>query len=432
MGIKLTNNALTKLASGISGTDTTLAVTPGTGSRFPVLNPYNANDYFVVTMENAAGDREFIRVDYRASGSDTMGNGTYPCTRGYWGSSARAWVAGDSVDIRLSAEIVQLFAAGMIGGNNLSEITNAAAARSNLGISATNTPFTPSGGITSNTVQAALAELGTAKATGADIDAAVAAHTAASDPHMQYVLEADTSLVRTSGDQTISGIKTFTASPVLPGDASTPLQAVPKQQLDAAVNDNGLTAETAPAPGDFIGIYDISASAMRKMTIENALKVINLLTEDPSPDSAADFLLSYDASASTVKKIKHSTIGGGSVTAGTVERTIRSGDTSQYNITTPTKKWQAGAPQSGTVRVTFTLFTGGGSCNGRIYKNGVAVGTTRTTGTSGTWSEDISGILVGDLIQIYMWNANSAHTDTLTAAYIGTAETGYQWTGNNV
>lgn len=45
--------------------------------------------------------------------------------------------------------------------NNLSDLANAATARSNLGISATNTPFTATGGISSTNVQAAIAELDT-------------------------------------------------------------------------------------------------------------------------------------------------------------------------------------------------------------------------------------------------------------------------------
>lgn len=45
----------------------------------------------------------------------------------------------------------------------------------------------------------------------------------------------------------------------------------------------------------------------------------------------------------------------------------------------------------------------------RIYKNGVAVGTTRSLGgfASGSWSEDISGIVAGDKIQMYTWAATA-------------------------
>jgi hypothetical protein len=45
--------------------------------------------------------------------------------------------------------------------------------------------------------------------------------------------EADTLFVHKTGDEAVAGVKTFGSSPLLPGNATTNLQAVPKQQLDA-------------------------------------------------------------------------------------------------------------------------------------------------------------------------------------------------------
>lgn len=73
----------------------------------------------------------------------------------------------------------------------------------------------------------------------------------------------------------------------------------------------GLTAETAPAVADTVAIYDASAAAEREMTLANLLTVINLLTEDTSPDTASDFVLSYDTSASAVKKVKPENLAAG-------------------------------------------------------------------------------------------------------------------------
>lgn len=70
------------------------------------------------------------------------------------------------------------------------------------------------------------------------------------------------------------------------------------------LNITGATAETAPAIDDEVPIYDLSATANRKMTLANFLKVVNALTEDASPDGANDFLVTYDASASASKKVK--------------------------------------------------------------------------------------------------------------------------------
>ena len=60
---------------------------------------------------------------------------------------------------------------------------------------------------------------------------------------------------------------------------------------------------------------------------------------------------------------------------------------------------------SGTFRIKFDIGRNGGSGTlyGKIYRNGVAVGTERVTGsdTFATFSEDIGGWSVGDLVQVY-------------------------------
>jgi hypothetical protein len=65
----------------------------------------------------------------------------------------------------------------------------------------------------------------------------------------------------------------------------------------------GLTAETAPAVGDEIAVYDLTAAAPRRFTLENLLKVIDGLTEDTAPAKATDFVATYDASAGAAKKM---------------------------------------------------------------------------------------------------------------------------------
>jgi hypothetical protein len=72
-----------------------------------------------------------------------------------------------------------------------------------------------------------------------------------------------------------------------------------------------LTAETAPATDDEIALYNTSSTATHKMTLGNLLKVVNALTEDTAPDPAADFILSYDNSATAAKKVKLSNVTGG-------------------------------------------------------------------------------------------------------------------------
>jgi len=71
-----------------------------------------------------------------------------------------------------------------------------------------------------------------------------------------------------------------------------------------------LTANTTPATTDLLPMVDdpSGVASTQKITFENFLKVLNGLTEDTSPDSTADFLLSYDTSASGVKKVKPSNL----------------------------------------------------------------------------------------------------------------------------
>lgn len=71
-----------------------------------------------------------------------------------------------------------------------------------------------------------------------------------------------------------------------------------------------LTANTTPATTDLLPMVDDPAGvpSTQKITFSDFLKVINNLTEDTTPDSTADFLLTYDTSAAGVKKAKPSSL----------------------------------------------------------------------------------------------------------------------------
>jgi len=70
---------------------------------------------------------------------------------------------------------------------------------------------------------------------------------------------------------------------------------------------------TAPALDDEFAIVDITATETKKIIFANIMKLINLLTEDVSP-ADGDFVITYDISTNTVKKVLKSNIGGGLVT----------------------------------------------------------------------------------------------------------------------
>jgi hypothetical protein len=72
----------------------------------------------------------------------------------------------------------------------------------------------------------------------------------------------------------------------------------------------GGTQLTAPANGDTLPIYDLSATANRRILVSDFLKVVNDLTEDTTPDAAADYVSTYDASAAAAKKVLLSNLPG--------------------------------------------------------------------------------------------------------------------------
>lgn len=118
-----------------------------------------------------------------------------------------------------------------------------------------------------------------------------------------------------------------------------------------------LTANTTPQPSYiFEMVSDPGGSPLsQKITFENFLKVLNSLTEDTSPALAADFLLSYDASAATVKKVKLLYVGSygidtdGSVYNGKISATVSS------NNLTVALKTLAGTDPSATDPVTVRI-----------------------------------------------------------------------------
>ncbi|MCG8359639.1 MAG: hypothetical protein MI920_29080 [Kiloniellales bacterium] len=98
------------------------------------------------------------------------------------------------------------------------------------------------------------------------------------------------------------------------GNAQVKLQAnagLARAASGLALDLSSLAVETDPQTGDIVAIRDTSAPGHRSMSLVNLLKVINALTEDATPDPDADFIPVYDASATTVKKVKVGNVGGG-------------------------------------------------------------------------------------------------------------------------
>lgn len=93
------NNAYGLLSAWISSGASTLTLQAGQGDRFPVIIP---PDFTFVTLENAAGLREIVKVTARAAASDVL-----TIVRAQEGTTARSWSAGDVVELRMVASLVE-------------------------------------------------------------------------------------------------------------------------------------------------------------------------------------------------------------------------------------------------------------------------------------------------------------------------------------
>ena len=139
------DNAFSTLAASIDNVDTALIVATGQGDRFPVVT---APDHCLITLADAGGNIEIVRVTARALGSDTL-----TVVRAQDSTTARAWAPGDIVSLRATASGFTSYE----GHINAQTAAHAATAISN----------TPAGNIAATTVQAAINELDTEKTTPA-------------------------------------------------------------------------------------------------------------------------------------------------------------------------------------------------------------------------------------------------------------------------
>lgn len=98
MGLKLANNAITRLAAGIAAGDLSLSVTPGTGALFPTLG---VGDYFPATLVRGSdGAIEIVKVTARATDVFTI-------ERAKENTTALAFIAGDRIELRLTAQTIE-------------------------------------------------------------------------------------------------------------------------------------------------------------------------------------------------------------------------------------------------------------------------------------------------------------------------------------
>lgn len=97
MAIKLSNNAVSKLAGNITASDTTISMVPGDGALFPSLS---AGDWFPATIMDSAGNLEIVKCTARSVDTLTV-------VRAQEDTSARAFNAGDRIELRLTALVLE-------------------------------------------------------------------------------------------------------------------------------------------------------------------------------------------------------------------------------------------------------------------------------------------------------------------------------------
>lgn len=106
MGLKLSNNAVSRLAADLSNSATTISIATGEGALFP---PLSAGDWFPATISNSSGNIEIVRVTARAADSFTV-------QRGQEGTAAHAFAAGSIIELRLTAGTIEAIKSEAIAG----------------------------------------------------------------------------------------------------------------------------------------------------------------------------------------------------------------------------------------------------------------------------------------------------------------------------
>lgn len=94
--LRITNNATSTLAANIITTDVSIPLATGDGSKFPTLG---AGDWFPATIVDASANIEVVKVTGRSGDTLTV-------SRGQEGTTARSFVAGSRIDLRLTAAAI--------------------------------------------------------------------------------------------------------------------------------------------------------------------------------------------------------------------------------------------------------------------------------------------------------------------------------------
>lgn len=115
MTFQFTNNAATTLASGVSGSATSLILATGKGALFPT--PSGANVFRVTLIR--ASDSAIEIVECTARSSDTL-----TVTRAQEGTTSLVFVTGDKIELRVTAGVMNALSSSG-GGSGFSGVATA-------------------------------------------------------------------------------------------------------------------------------------------------------------------------------------------------------------------------------------------------------------------------------------------------------------------
>lgn len=231
--VQFTNNAATTLASGITSGATSLTVASGAGSKFPTLT---GSQYFYCTLSDTATALQIEIVKVTARSTDT-----FTIVRAQEGTTAKAYLAGDKVELRYTAAGISdgLSACAQLSSNNTFTGTNSflTSGISTASISGMTTPLSVSqGGTGVATLTGLLKGNGTSAITGG----------------YQASLTTDVTGVLpianggTSGNSALAARQNLIVGGLTDGTVSSP-------QSWTGINNALITVSSFPAAGDITG-----------------------------------------------------------------------------------------------------------------------------------------------------------------------------------
>lgn len=130
MGVQIKNNAYSTLLVGINSTATSISLAVGTGARFPAASVASGN-YFYVTLLDTSNNLEIVKVTNRT-------NDTLTVVRGQDGTTARSFVLGDRVELRVTTALLSDLPIRQMQTADYADVSVTSAKLATTGVSAGN------------------------------------------------------------------------------------------------------------------------------------------------------------------------------------------------------------------------------------------------------------------------------------------------------